>query len=94
MAFLSMMESRRYVAPEATVPRDRAWNKSEWMGATECEVDVWRLLGTRGLTNAEIARELGLSKRTADWHVCHLLQKMGLNCRAKLVLLWIEKEFE
>ncbi len=42
---------------------------------------VLRLLG-RGHTNAEIATALGISVRTAEGHVSHLLQKLNLPSRA------------
>jgi DNA-binding CsgD family transcriptional regulator len=38
----------------------------------------------RGLTNREIARTLGLSPRTADTHVGHILHKVGARSRAEL----------
>jgi FixJ family two-component response regulator len=37
------------------------------------------------LTNKEIARELEISVRTAKFHVCNLLNKLGLENRRNLL---------
>jgi two-component system nitrate/nitrite response regulator NarL len=46
------------------------------------ELDVLRLVA-RGLENAEIARELGISPRTAKNHVSSVLAKLGLPSRVQ-----------
>ena len=54
-------------------------------GLTDREVDVLRLLA-RGSSNAEIARELVVSRRTAEHHVQHIYGKIGVSTRAAAAL--------
>ena len=48
-------------------------------------VEVLRLVA-RGLSNAELARELTLSPLTTKTHVSRILTKLGLRDRAQLVV--------
>jgi DNA-binding NarL/FixJ family response regulator len=43
-------------------------------------------LVARGLTNRQIAEQLLVSERTAEWHVANSLGKLGLHSRAQLVV--------
>jgi HD-GYP domain-containing protein (c-di-GMP phosphodiesterase class II) len=54
-------------------------------GLTEREIDVLRLLA-RGTSNADIARELVVSRRTAEHHVQHIYGKIGVSTRAAAAL--------
>ncbi|TWD79610.1 HD domain-containing protein [Kribbella amoyensis] len=54
-------------------------------GLSEREVEVLRLLA-RGRANAEIARELVVSPRTAEHHVQHIYGKIGVSTRAGAAL--------
>jgi DNA-binding NarL/FixJ family response regulator len=49
------------------------------------ELDVLRLIA-RGIDNAEIARELGISPRTAKNHVSSILAKLGLTSRIQAAI--------
>jgi DNA-binding SARP family transcriptional activator len=49
------------------------------------EAQVARLIA-QGLTNRQIALRLGLSTRTAETHVSHILRKLGLSTRADVVV--------
>jgi DNA-binding NarL/FixJ family response regulator len=57
---------------------------------TPREVEVLRLLA-RGLTNKEIASELGISGTTATWFVKNILQKLGVNDRTAAVTTALER---
>ncbi|MEU8222716.1 HD domain-containing phosphohydrolase [Kribbella sp. NPDC048915] len=54
-------------------------------GLTEREVEVLRLVA-RGASNAEIAHELVVSRRTAEHHVQHIYGKIGVSTRAAAAL--------
>lgn len=54
-------------------------------GLSEREVEVLRLLA-RGRSNADIARELVVSPRTAEHHVQHIYAKIGVSTRAAAAL--------
>lgn len=51
---------------------------------TERERAVFHLLG-RGASNAEIADELSISVRTAEWHVAQITSKLDLPSRSAVV---------
>jgi DNA-binding CsgD family transcriptional regulator len=52
-------------------------------GRVAVEFDVARLI-SEGLTNAEIADELGIAPKTASSHVEHILAKLGASRRAEI----------
>jgi DNA-binding CsgD family transcriptional regulator len=65
----------------AATPRGRASStRSNPGGLTDRQLEVVRLLG-RGLSNAEIARELVLSPKTVEHHVGAALTKLGAASR-------------
>lgn len=58
-------------------------------GVTEREREVLVLVG-RGLSNAEIARDLYISVATAKAHVARLLTKLDARDRVQLVIVAYE----
>jgi len=83
-ALLSPSVTRRVIARFTRMPRQEA--PPELGELTERELDVFRLLA-RGLSNAEIGRELFISETTVKTHVTHILQKLGLRDRVQAVVL-------
>ncbi len=60
-------------------------------GITEREVDVLRLL-TRGMSNKEIARTLGISAKTVGRHIENLYAKAGVSSRAAAAVFAMEND--
>jgi DNA-binding CsgD family transcriptional regulator len=58
-----------------------------WAPLTAREFEVARLV-TEGLTNPEVAGELGLSPRTVSAHLEHIMAKLGVGRRAE-VAAWV-----
>ncbi|HXF70747.1 MAG TPA: response regulator transcription factor [Thermoflexus sp.] len=58
---------------------------ARWNQLTEREREVLRWMA-QGLSNKEIAQQLGLTVRTVDFHVGNILQKLGVVSRLEAVL--------
>lgn len=58
-------------------------------GLSDREVEVLRLVA-RGESNPGIARALGISRRTAEHHVQHVYDKIGMSTRAGAALFALE----
>ena len=54
------------------------------------EAEVARLVA-KGLSNGEIARQLVISRRTAESHVDHILAKLGLRNRSELAVWFVAR---
>ena len=78
------------VIEAAGQPRPRV--RRDWpAGLSEREADVLRLLA-QGLSNAQIADRLVISRRTAEHHVQHVYTKIGHSTRAAATLFAMEHD--
>jgi DNA-binding NarL/FixJ family response regulator len=77
---------------EAQLGGTRASLRPRFNPLTERERDIVRRLA-RGLSNAALARELGLSEATIKTHVTRLLTKLGVRSRVQAVVLAYESGF-
>jgi DNA-binding NarL/FixJ family response regulator len=83
-ALLDPSVTKRVIEAFAQTPAREAKDARLEM-LTEREIDVLQLLA-RGLSNAEIARELFVSEATSKTHVSHILMKLGLRDRVQAVI--------
>jgi HD-GYP domain-containing protein (c-di-GMP phosphodiesterase class II) len=78
------------VIQAAGQPRPRV--ARDWpAGLSDREIEVVRLM-CRGLSNAQIARRLSISSRTAEHHVQHIYAKIGRSTRAAAALFAMEHD--
>jgi DNA-binding NarL/FixJ family response regulator len=72
------------------VPRGpRSATKANPAGLTARQFDVLALLG-QGLTSAEIAERLYLSRRTVENHAAAILARLGVSTRRRAVEVAVE----
>ena len=69
--------------PSAQPAGPRRRSKTGLDSLTETERRVARLV-REGLTNAEIAERLFISRRTVDTHLSHIFVKLGISSRREL----------
>jgi DNA-binding NarL/FixJ family response regulator len=81
---LSPAVTKRVIQKFARTPRPDP--PKEVDDLSERERDVFRLMA-RGLSNAEIGKELYISDTTVKTHVTHILQKLDLRDRVQAVVL-------
>jgi DNA-binding NarL/FixJ family response regulator len=86
-ALLSPAITKRVIEQFARIPQPAP--RRELDELTERELDVFRLIA-RGLSNAEIARDLFISDTTVKTHITHILQKLDLRDRVQAVVLAYE----
>jgi DNA-binding NarL/FixJ family response regulator len=88
-ALLSPSITRLLIEEFIRRPPDSVRTAPELQGMTEREVEVLRLLA-RGLSNAEIAKELFVSDTTVKTHVGRILMKLRLRDRVQAVVFAYE----
>lgn len=88
-ALLASAVTRRLVERFVHRPAPSAGQQQALAALTEREREVL-LLVARGLSNAELARELFLSEATVKTHVTRLLTKLGLRDRVQAVVFAYE----
>ena len=77
-----ILQGRQIVSADAKKVLDNANRKSE---LTSREVEVLQGVA-RGLSNAKIADQLGVSHKTIDSHRTSLMRKMGVHSKATLLV--------
>jgi DNA-binding NarL/FixJ family response regulator len=86
-AMLSPAITRKLISSFAQRGHSQAQQARQRLGVlTDRELDVARAVG-RGLSNAEIARELDMAETTVKAHVSRALAKLGLSNRVQAALL-------
>jgi DNA-binding NarL/FixJ family response regulator len=83
-ALLSPTITRRVIQKFSSMPRPAPPKELDELSDRERE--FFRLIG-RGLSNAEIGRDLFISETTVKTHVTHILQKLRLRDRVQAVVL-------
>jgi DNA-binding NarL/FixJ family response regulator len=83
-ALLSPAVTRRVIKRFTRIPHPSPPRQLDDL--TERELDVFRSIA-RGLSNAEIGRELYISDTTVKTHITHILQKLNLRDRVQAVVL-------
>jgi len=83
-ALLSPAVTKRAIQKFARTPRPDPPKEIDEL--SEREREVFRLM-TRGLSNAEIGKQLFISETTVKTHVTHILQKLNLRDRVQAVVL-------
>ena len=83
-ALLSPAVTRRVIEQFSHIPRPTP--PPQLSDLTERELDVFRLIA-RGLSNAEIGKQLYISDTTVKTHITHILQKLDLRDRVQAVVL-------
>jgi DNA-binding NarL/FixJ family response regulator len=83
-ALLSPTITRRVIQKFARMSRPAPPKQLDEL--SDRERDVFRLMA-RGLSNAEIGKELYISETTVKTHVTHILQKLDLRDRVQAVVL-------
>jgi DNA-binding NarL/FixJ family response regulator len=86
-ALLSPAITKRVIKQFTRIPRPAPPRQLDDL--SERELDVFRLI-VRGLSNAEIGRELYISDTTVKTHITHILQKLNLRDRVQAVVLAYE----
>ena len=89
-ALLAPSVTRRVVEEFVRRPPDSVRTPSPKLAElTARELEVLKLIA-RGLSNAEIAKQLFVSETTVKTHVAHVLMKLGLRDRVQAVVLAYE----
>jgi DNA-binding NarL/FixJ family response regulator len=88
-ALLAPSVTRRLIEEFSRTPPSQRTLTPSMEELTPRELEVFRLLA-RGMSNAEIARELVVSETTVKTHVARVLMKLGVRDRVQAVVLAYE----
>ncbi|WP_127025223.1 response regulator transcription factor [Chroococcidiopsis cubana] len=75
-------QGRKYIPPQVAAKLAERFNNTE---LTEREIEVLQLL-VLGKSNLEIGNMLGITERTAKFHVNNILHKLGVSDRTQAVI--------
>ena len=89
-ALLSPTITKRVIEQFTRIPRPTPPKELEELTARERE--IFRLIA-KGLSNAEIAKELYIGETTVKTHITHILQKLDLRDRVQAVVLAYQAGF-
>jgi DNA-binding NarL/FixJ family response regulator len=81
------VEFARLMADNVTIEPSRLHDEE----LTEAEIRIAEAVG-RGLTNKEVAAEFGISVRTVENHISHILAKKGFSNRVEIARYILELE--
>jgi len=84
-AIRAVADGAGYVDPDLGAKLDSPNGSPALEPRSERERDIVHLLAL-GYTNQEIGKKLFISVRTVDTHRAHIMQKLGLETRAELVM--------
>ena len=73
------------IARQRKVVTDRQAREKLLAGFTPRELDVLRLLA-EGLDTANLALRLGIAPHTVEWHVSHVIEKLGVHSKLQAVI--------
>jgi DNA-binding NarL/FixJ family response regulator len=88
LAVRKVMQGETYIAPSVQ-HKDRSANQDEPQGLTPRQREVLRLIAA-GSTAKEVASELNISVRTAEFHKVSIMQKLGIRTTAQLTRFAVE----
>ena len=86
LVFLPVTRNGKHGTSILSSGTDGAQSTAAHGNLTSREIEVLKHMG-QGLRNQEIADTLGISPRTVETHIRHVLLKLGVNSRTKAVLL-------
>ena len=84
-ALLAPSLTQRLLEEYVARPRQHDGDSSPFAALTERELEITRAIA-RGLSNAEIGKELFLSEATVKTHVTRVLAKLGVRDRVQIVV--------
>lgn len=89
-ALWSVARGERWLSP--ILPRVLADQQTTGDRLTPRQVDILRFV-EQGLTNQSIAQELGMKKRTVDFHMERILQRLGAGNRTEAIAIARKRGF-
>lgn len=86
-ASIRRLAAGKPVYSDEQIERALRWRREaggKWNSLSQREKEILPFL-VRGLKNADIARELGVTPKTVAFHITNILEKLGVNTRGEAV---------